>query len=306
MSALRVAFVGRGRELFGHLPPAVPGVLEPVVLDTAGTSDRGVARQLDAAQPDAVVALFGLQLPPAAVLAGRDVPCLAWSTEPLPRDHPAAPPAAELATRTTVAQLDPSAYDCLVVGDAQGAAVLEQLGLAVHRAAPPPVADGLFDTARRQPSRPPRVGFVGASTEFREVWLTDAKHRFDLLHVAHGLEGERLAEVFGSLDVAVSVRGEAFHASDPMLLIHLAAGHLVVCDPLGPTFGLEPGLDLLEAGDPVELGDILAAVREAPEVWTRLRVRGRQKAERLRASRVWPRAVGDLVRDCAGRPRCSS
>ena len=72
-------------------------------------------------------------------------------------------------------------------------------------------------------------------------------------------------------------------------------------EPLVPRHGLEPGIDLLEAETPRALMLALERLQPILPAPTRTsRRRGRRKAETFRASRVWPRLLGDLRADVAG------
>ena len=99
--------------------------------------------------------------------------------------------------------------------------------------------------------------------------------------------------------VAINVHNEPYPSFENRVCLHLAAGHLVLTEPLSPTHGLEPGIDYLEFHEPAThlaapAGHARAATRPSG---TRVRVRGRRKAEQFRASRVCPRLVADLLAD---------
>ena len=68
--------------------------------------------------------------------------------------------------------------------------------------------------------------------------------------------------------------------------LHLAAGHLVLSEPLSPQHGLEPGIDYLEVSHAGAIAFLLGRLKRFPRTWHRVRVRGRLKAEQFRASRV--------------------
>jgi len=140
---------------------------------------------------------------------------------------------------------------------------------------------------------------VGYSTSHREAWLVDAKHHYDVLHVAYGVHGKKLRELFARTDVAINLHGEPYPSFENRVCLHLAAGHLVLSEPLSPLHGLEPGIDFLELRSPGQLLQAIFGVRAFPDVHDVVRRRGRRKAEQFRASRVWPRVLGDLVRDVA-------
>src|SRR4051812_11817676 len=59
---------------------------------------------------------------------------------------------------------------------------------AAWRTMPLPVDDRLSASVRRAPG-PPRALFVGESSAHRERFLVGAKHEYDLVHYAHGLNG---------------------------------------------------------------------------------------------------------------------
>jgi hypothetical protein len=60
---------------------------------------------------------------------------------------------------------------------------------------------------------------------------------------------------------------------------------------------LEPGIDFLEVEDRDQLNLRLHQLAQQPDVYDRIRVRGRDKAEQYRASRLWPQVIGDFLAD---------
>jgi hypothetical protein len=162
---------------------------------------------------------------------------------------------------------------------------------------PLPVDDRMYrpvTPARRNP----RVIFIGYSTVHREEHLLRVKHEFDIGHYAHGLMGDALRDALAEADVGINLHG----APEPLsfenrVLLHLASGHLVVSEPLEPTFGLEPGIDFIEIVGRDELSLRLHQIHYQPEAYERVRIRGRDKAGQFRASRVWPAVIADLFAD---------
>jgi hypothetical protein len=139
--------------------------------------------------------------------------------------------------------------------------------------------------------------FVGRSTEHRERLLTPSKHAFDLLHVAFGVDAERLDALMREHDVGINLHNEPYPSFENRVSLHLAAGHLVISEPLDPTHGLEVGIDFIEVASPEALHGEIALLQRFPNIHQRVRVRGRMKAEGFRASRVYPRLVNDLLLD---------
>ena len=118
-----------------------------------------------------------------------------------------------------------------------------------------------------------------------------------MLHVAFGVDAERLDAPMRAHDVGINLHNEPYPSFENRVSLHLAAGHLVLSEPLDPTHGLEPGIDYLEVSTPEHLHATIALLQRSPNAHHRVRVRGRMKAEGFRASRVYPRLVHDLLLD---------
>ena len=241
-----------------------------------------------------VVVVFRPEIIPPGALHGLRAATLGFVTEPLKRaggtEHP------DLDWRESeLALTDPANFDRIVAFDPHVAATADRHA-PVWRSLPLPVDDRIYRPVA--PSAPvPRILFVGYSTEHRERFLINAKHSYDVLHYAHGLHGDELREVFARTDVALNLHGEPYPSFENRVLLHLAAGHLVISEPLDPTHGLEPGTDFLEIRRPDELMTILYQLTRRPDTFERVRHRGRHKADDYRASRIWPRVIWDLLED---------
>lgn len=168
----------------------------------------------------------------------------------------------------------------------------------VWRAVPPPVNDRLF-AAGRPLHRAPRAMSIGRSSRHREEMLTPAKHHHDLLQLIHGVAGADLQEMLAECDVGVHVgreRGGRFGLQAGM---HLAAGQLLLSEPLHPAHGLERDIDYLGVDSPEALEWTLQRLARFPEMHERIRIRGRMKAEQFRASKLFERLLHDLALDVA-------
>ena len=130
----------------------------------------------------------------------------------------------------------------------------------------------------------------------REQTLIGLKHEFDLPHYAYGLIGDDLREVLHEADTGLVVNGEAgLGVFEDTMLLHLAAGHLVIAEPPAHRHGLRPGRDYLEIGDRDDLRLRVAQLHRAPDAYDRIRVQGHHAARPFAASKVWPRVVADLL-----------
>lgn len=109
---------------------------------------------------------------------------------------------------------------------------------------------------------------------------------------------EELAQVLASADVAIFTRGEA---DDPRIAervsFHLAAGHLVVGGSRRLRHDLQPGVHYFEARSGVELWLLATGLRRWPDSHDVVRLRGRERAERSRASTLYARLIDDFERE---------
>jgi hypothetical protein len=284
---VRVTFLGRSVEHAAHALSVPAGGFVPSFVE-ARPADGGQAllEAIAATDPDVVVA-FAPERLPDGLLGELD----AVTVGVLCGDG------AELDA------LRPPALDRLVAWDADTAERAPQL--AIWRSPPPAVDDALFAPPPAGPPSPHAL-FLGESTAHREAVLGAAKHAYDVSHYAFGLAGERLAEVLRAAGVGVVVHpAEGAPSFPPAAPLHLAAGHLLLAEPLVPSRGLEPGIDHLVFEAPDQLMTLLFQLQARPAAYAQVRLRARARAEGFRASRLWPRLLADLAPDLAafGSPR---
>jgi hypothetical protein len=292
---LRVAFVGQSTFFRAcAMEGESDGLRGTFVEHRAGGDSAAMLAALAAIEPHVVV-VFRPEIVPPGAFADLPAITLGFLTEPLPRrggTHP------DLERRLReLATVDAANFDRIVAFDPLVADSAERV-LPVWRAVPLPVADRYYRDVRLLAGNP-RVVFIGRSTEHREKMLLPAKHEHDILHVAHGIDGDMLERTLDEHDVGINLHNEPYPSFENRVSLHLAAGHLVLSEPLSPSHGLEPAIDYLVVNGP---GDILAAIdamRRFPGVYQRVRIRGRRKAEGFRASHVYPRLVRDLLADVA-------
>jgi hypothetical protein len=262
---LRLAFLGPAPTTAAHAQWLATTEATPTFLDVRADPDRLRAALLRA-EPDVVVVLAPDERAARAVGG------------------------VTAATLAVGAPADPAVFDRVLAlpGGAQGA----------WRTRPLPIDDRLF-AGVRPPHDPPRALYLGRSTEHRERMLIASKHAHDLRHYAYGLTGDALARELANADVGIALHRDENRGFPPQALLHLAAGHLLIAEPLAPSCGLEAGLDHLEIASGAELVELLHRLRESPEGWQELRERGRAKAEDHRASQVWPALAHELLQEVA-------
>jgi hypothetical protein len=291
---LKVAFVGQ-RVYFSQcaMEAATAGV-QPHFLDfKAGAPAQPLLAALQKIDSD-VVLVFRPEIIPAGLLMPLRGITIGYLTEPLPRpeggDHP------DLKARMgALKQVDPRNFDRIVSFDPLIAATAAQV-LPVWRSMPLPVADSMFREVHRR-SDPPAMLFVGRSTEHRERLLAPIKRAYAIAHVGHGLHGAPLKRLFAAADVQLNLHNNAYPTFENRVSIALAAGHLVISEPLSPSHGLRPGIDYLEAHTASALLAIADELASRPDAYAEVQHEGRRQAERFRASRAYPTLVREALED---------
>jgi hypothetical protein len=251
----------------------------------AGGDIDSLLAALQRFDPDLVV-VFRPEIVPAGAFADLRAATLGFLTEPLPRagDGDGERASHEDLERRLweLGHVDGSNFDRIVAFDPLIAATADRV-LPVWRALPLPVADRYYRPVEApDPATPPL--FVGRSPEHRERLLI-------------GVGAERLERLMDEHWIAVNAHNEPYPSFENRVCLHLAAGHLVLSEPLSPLHGLEPDIDFLQFEGAEDLERLLDTLRRDATVWHSVRVRGRRKAELFRASRVYPRLVADLEAD---------
>ena len=123
--------------------------------------------------------------------------------------------------------------------------------------------------------------FIGESTAYREIFLGEGKHYYDLRHCTFDLAGERLAQVLGETTIGVAPSHGPFATFEAAAPLHLAAGHLLLAGPLVPPRGLESGLDHLTFYGPGDFAHLLYEIHSRPAAFEVIRQRGRVRAGRV-------------------------
>lgn len=277
---LCVAFVGKSVWLDCFAPPLSGNVLGKLHFELGADGDLArIAAEVRSAHADVTVVFDPARLP-AEVL--RELPGTTLGL------HPHAAIDADL--QAVAGSLDRIAsFFPSLTGERAGETT-------IWRAIPPPVSDAVYADVRR-PRTVMHAMTIGRSTDLRERVLLKAKHHHDLLQVVHGLSGEPLIELLREYDIGVYVAPWPGGTFGAQIGVHLAAGQLLLTHAPTPAHGLERNIDYLHFDSADGLVWTLDRLQRFPEMYHRIRVRGRLKAEQYRASRVFARLAHDLLAD---------
>lgn len=298
---MRLAFVGQ-QAYFGYIALEQPaGDLEPRFFELRPNASGDELRAaLDDFGPHVVIA-FRPELVPHGLFEGLQAITLGWLTEPLPRGAEAHP---DLQQRLEyLRNVDPRNFDRIIAFEPKIIPAAQQV-VPVWRSVPLPCTDRLF-AEPKEPNARPRFLFTGRSTPHRDAFLNPIKHDFDVIHLAHGVTDDKLAEFMAECDAGINLHNEPYPTFENRCGVYLAAGLLLISETLDPRCGLIPGVHYVECDQPWAMWEICAALTRTPHAFRTIRLRGRAAGERFRASAVYPRLVADLLEDVSrnGSPR---
>jgi len=297
-----VAFVGQD-VYFRICSLARPaGGLEPTFVDfRTGARESVLLAALERLDPD-VVLVFRPEIVPHGLFGSLRAMTIGYLTEPLPRKRSARH--RDLDERmAALRQVDPGNFDRIVSFDPLIASSAGRV-LNVWRSLPIPLDDAIFMDVHER-GQPPRLLFLGRPTEHREALLAPIKRSHRIVHIGHGLHGSPLMRFLASTDVQLNLHNHPYPTFENRVCLALAAGHLVISEPLSPDHGLRAGRDFLEAGDADTLLSFVDQVVRDPTAFLDVQRAGREQAERFRASRVYPPLIREALADVAehGSPR---
>ncbi len=120
------------------------------------------------------------------------------------------------------------------------------------------------------------------------------------MHIGHGLFGDQLRSSCAAHDVQLNLHNNPYPSFENRVCIALAAGHLLISEPLSPAHELRPGRDFLEAriaGELLALAEQLwrATPRRSP---TCSRPAGARPSASARRA-IYPALLRDAVADVA-------
>lgn len=301
---VRAAFVGQSTFFeacsLEQEPGARVGVAPRFIEYRDGVDFAPVRAELDEYRPDITV-VFRPEIVPAGALHDLPGAVLGYLTEPLPRRHSGAVEHRDLESRLRdLRRIDPMNVDRVISFDPMIAKAAGE-SVEVWRSVPLPVADRFYRPVG-DPVEHPHALFVGRSTPHREKLLREAKDEGLVLHLGFGVDSDHLQELMAGHGVAVNIHNEPYPTFENRVSLHLAAGQLLLTEPLDPTHGLEPEIDYLTFVSAGILAGLLDRLSHVPGIWHDVRLRGRRKAEMFRASHVYPRVFFDLLTDLKTRP----
>ena len=145
--------------------------------------------------------------------------------------------------------------------------------------------------------------FIGRSTVNRERHFGALKRDLRFLHIAHGIIGKDALPYYHRSRIGLNIHSEPELAWEPRVQQLMAAGMLVVSEPISPNDLLLPDKHFLEVRDPVETYQICLKILENPGRFEAVRRAGYDRVHReLSARLVWPRFIQRCLEDDFRQP----
>lgn len=223
---------------------------------------------------------------------------IGFTSEPVPHSESDGHP--DLHRRLSyLERMDISNFDRLVHFDVQSLDFLRKKGYPYWRAQPLPLDWSLYESNVPLRDRKGAV-FVGRATPYRDRFLDLPKRDFNVIHLAHGVDGAELRHLLSHCLIGINLHNEDYPAFENRVLYHFACGNLVLTQELVPSYGLERDEDHLRFETPEQLYALLQEILKDPALFEGIRAFGAIKAKKLFNSEdVYRSLVDDLYLDIA-------
>lgn len=121
---------------------------------------------------------------------------------------------------------------------------------------PFPVATTVYHPSNR--SKEWDIFFIGRSSAHRERHFNFLKHRYNFLHICHGVYGAPLVDYICSAKICLNIHAEKEVSWEPRIQMMLACGAFVISEKITPNSYLRPGIDYVEISSRQELENAVA------------------------------------------------
>lgn len=185
--------------------------------------------------------------------------------------------------------------------DAASASFMQRMGVRLSGTVPLPVATMTWQEAAREDKWD--LAFVGRSTNHRERHFVDLKRDFRFLHVSHGIFARDALPYYHASRIGLNIHAEPELRWEPRVQQLMAAGMLVVSEPLSPNALLAPAEHFVEVRDPAETYQVCREIIADITKFETIRRAGHDRVQReLSARLVWPRLIERCLEHDFPRP----
>lgn len=186
-------------------------------------------------------------------------------------------------------------YDYIFHYDEVSREFFENQGIQLSGFFPFPIATELI---KPDPSAVKKwdMFFSGRSTPHRDVFFGPLKRDFNFLHINHGVVGPDLLEFIQKCRISLNVHAENEISWEPRTQFLMAAGSLLVSEPLSPSCPLRPGIDFIEVSDGWNMYETCRKIIADYDSYKHIAENGRNRiVEVLSSSKNFPAFFQDIL-----------
>ena len=120
--------------------------------------------------------------------------------------------------------------------------------------------------------------FFGRSSIHREKFFAYSKHKYNFLHIAHGIWGKDVVNYVSRAKINLNVHAEEEISWEPRVQAMLAMGAFVISEKINPNDYLRPGKDYVEVETPEDLNEKIEYYLKNEEEREKIAENGRKRA----------------------------
>jgi hypothetical protein len=171
-------------------------------------------------------------------------------------------------------EIEEKPFDYVFHYDEVSKGFFESQGIKLSGYFPFPVSDNLkFKPSEKKWD----LFFIGRTTAHRDKYFGPLKRDFNFLHINHGVSGTDLLDFITQCKISINVHAEDEISWEPRTQLSLAAGSLLISEPLSPTSLLRPGIDYIEVKNQYEMYEVCKKVLENYDKYKHIAISGQQR-----------------------------
>lgn len=138
--------------------------------------------------------------------------------------------------------------------------------------------------------------FIGRSTNFRETFLGSLKHKYNFLHIAHGVWGPELVQYANQSKILLNIHAENEISWEPRVQMLMATGNMLISNKLSLNDCLIPGEDYIVANSPKELKQLSEYYLSNDKEREKIAANGKQKIiTKLNSEQKFIELINDII-----------
>ncbi len=137
--------------------------------------------------------------------------------------------------------------------------------------------------------------FIGRDTAHREKYFGYLKHKYNFLHIAHGINGVDLIDYINSSKICLNIHAEDEISWEPRVQMLLSTGAFVISEKITPNSILTPGVDYVEIQNREQLFSMVDHYIKSKEERDIIANNGLNKIKlKLNSSINFPKLINDI------------